>query len=191
MSLVGQAYKEYLTPEEQEALAGGVDLLLDGLFDEVMQMAHWEESDLANSTFGWHLPPRYLPKYTPLFLKQFLICVVTVAWKLAQPEPMVLSCVAEELAGWAIINAARVQIELKRETEGASEVSTEDAFADFIEVFFEDTDCLFLFDDEYDGIDQSPVGQMFGLTPLSFEDWFKPFGSGPERIVHPYVAGEE
>ena len=189
MSLVGQAYKEYLSPEEQKALTEGITELTDMLFSEIMQMAHWKPETLDNSMFAQCLPPRYLPKYTPLFLKQFFVCILTVSWKLAQPEPTFLASVAEELAAWAIIDAAKAQIELKRETEG-SQLTAEEAFEDFIEGLFEDTDVLFLFDDEHDGIDQSAVGQMLGMSSLSFEDWFKPFSDDPSRIVHPYVAGE-
>jgi hypothetical protein len=186
MSLVGQAYSDSLTAEEQEALAGGIDVLIDELFEDLRQREHEGEWDLANSPFGECLPLRYLPRYTPLFLKKFLVCVITVAWKLAQPEPLCLSSVAEELAARAIINAARVQIELAEE-QGESELEALDAFTDFIEACFEDTDFEFLFQDEYDGIDQSAVGQIAGISSLSFEDWFKPFSEEPERIAHPYV----
>ena len=119
MSKVGQAYTQYLTSEEQEALAEGITVLTDMLFEDLMHRQSWKPEDLANSMFAEYLPMRYLSKYTPLFLKQFLVCVLTVSWKLAQPEPTFLASVAEELAAWAIIDAAKGQIALKQETEGS------------------------------------------------------------------------
>ena len=47
---------------------------------------HFEDTIL-----GGHLPSRYLHKYTPLFYKQFAVCIITVAWKLAQPKHIPLS----------------------------------------------------------------------------------------------------
>jgi hypothetical protein len=66
------------------------------------------------------------PSNTPLFQKQFIVCVFTVAWKLAQPKPMALSSVAEELAAWSIITAAKQQVELELEGELAEEGDLDD-----------------------------------------------------------------
>jgi hypothetical protein len=182
---IGQAYALYLTRCEREALATGCDLLIDQAFDDLDNILHMGQENIADTTLALYLPPRYLPKYTPHFLKQFLVCIITVAWKLAQPEHHPLSSVAEELAAFALIQHSRVPIELEKGWDAA-----ERAFARFIDGYFEDTDFLFLFNDELDGIDTSPVGQMVGILSLAFEDWFRPFSSEPSRIAHPYAHGD-
>jgi hypothetical protein len=60
-------------------------------------------------------------------------------------------------------------------------------FEDVVEMLFEDTDFLFLFDQEYDGIETSAVGQLLHMTSLSFTDWFRPFNDDPSYMAHPYV----
>jgi len=45
----------------------------------------------------------------------------------------------------------------------------------------------FLFDNAYDGIDESEAAQELGMSSLAFNDWFKPFSDEPSRIAHPYV----
>ena len=179
---IGQAYQHLLTRRELKALANGCDLLIDQVLDDLANILSGGQEDIADTTLALHLPHRYLPRYSPLFLKQFSVCIITVAWKLAQPEHHPLSSVAEELAAWAIINQSRVPIELDGDTEAA-----EQAFDRFIKGYFEDTDFLFLFEDEFDGIDADMAGQLVGMSSLAFEDWFQPISSEPSRIAHPYV----
>ncbi len=107
------------------------------------------------------------------------MCIITVAWKLTQAEHVPLSSLAEEVAAWTIIREAKAILEEDEETENA--------FDTFIDVYFEDTDFLYLFDNAYDVIDESQVGQMMGISSLAFNDWFLPFSDEPSRIVHPYV----
>jgi len=180
---IGQAYSESLTPREQQALADGCTLLIDGIFDDLALVQ--EPGDVAQTTLVEHLPTRYLPRYTPLFCRKFAICIITVAWKLAQPDQLPLSSVAEELAAWTIINEAKSLI---AEREG--ETAAEQAFDTFVEEYFEDTDVLFLFDDAYDGIDEGVVGQLVGMSSLAFDAWFRPFSNDPARTAHPYVLSD-
>ncbi len=58
--------------------------------------------------------------------------MITVAWKLAQPEHRVLSSLAEELAAWVMIQEAKRHLEDETDEEG------EDAFDAFIDAYFED-----------------------------------------------------
>jgi len=95
----------------------------------------------------------------------------------AQAEHKQLSSLAEEVAAWMIVNIAKAILEEKME----------DAFDDFINIYFEDTDFLYLFDDAYDGIDESQVGQIMGISSLALDDWFLPFSDEPSRIAHPYA----
>ncbi len=124
-----------------------------------------------------HLPRKYLPDYTPLFTRRFLICLATVGWKLAQPQPPSLSCVAEELALRAIIAEATAVLE---------EHGVIADFARLEDELLEDADFETLFNPSLDGIDQSPHGEFLGMGSLSFRDWFEPFPA-PRPAVHPYL----
>lgn len=152
---VGQAYSKLLSARERKVLAAGCDVLIDQVFDALQEIK--EPRDVAHTTLGLCLPPRYVYKYTPFFCRRFLVYLVTVAWKLAQPKRTLLPSVAEELAAAAIIEQSRAVLELE---SGQAE---EGAFVNFIEGFFEDTDFELLFD----GIDQTPVAEMIGIASLA------------------------
>jgi hypothetical protein len=147
------------------------------LFFKPLPQFHW-----LVGLYRGHLPSRYLHGYTLLFYKQFAVCIITVAWKLAQPKHIPLSSVAEELAAWAIINQAKALTEEDEDGEAIEKVLEK-----FIDVYFEDLDFEFLFDNAYDGIDESEAVQELGMSSLAFNDWFKPFSDEPSRIAHPYV----
>ncbi len=171
---VGQAYSDVLTPSAQKGLEMACDWIIDHCFENYSDLKGPEEFE--GTVLGGHLPPRYLHRYTPLFYKQFAVCVITVVWKLAQPKQMPLS----SLAAWAIINEAKTLTE-----EDGEEI--EKVFERFIDVYFEDLDFELLFDNAYDGIDESEVGQELGMSSLALNDWFKPFSGESSRIAHPYV----
>jgi hypothetical protein len=179
--LIGQAYTDVLTPRAREALEAGCNWIIDHCFENYNDLNNPE--DFEDTILGGHLPSRYLYKYTPLFYKKFAVCVITVAWKLAQPRHMPLSSVAEELAAWAIIKEAQALTEEDEDGEAIKEILEK-----FIDVYFEDLNFQFLFDNAYDGIDKIEAGEMLDMTSLAFEDWFKPFSDKPYRIAHPYVA---
>jgi hypothetical protein len=107
--------------------------------------------------------------------------MITVVWKLAQPEHIVLSSLAEELAAWIIIQEAKRHLEDETDEEG------ENTFDACIDAYFEDTDFEYLYDDAYDGIEGTEVAQIIGISPLAFHDWFSPFSDEPSRTPHPYV----
>lgn len=181
---VGQAYTGLLTPGEQEALAAGCDSVINHLFEDIATISNDQRKTDAHMWLTGYLPRRYLLKYTPLFCRQFTVCAITVAWKLAQPKRLRLSSVAEELAAWAILTEARLYLALKH--DGEDDASTEETLEVFRMNYFEDEDFLFLFDDATDGIDESPFGPMMGFVSFAFEDWFRPFSAEPSRTAHPY-----
>jgi hypothetical protein len=157
----------------------GCDWIIDHCFEnynDLKKPEHFEDTVL-----GGHLPSRYLHRYTPLFYKQFAVCIITVAWKLAQQKHMPLSSVAEELAALASINQVKALIEEDEDGQAIEEV-----LESFMDVYFEDLDFELLFDNEYDGIDESEVGQSLGMSFLAFNNWFKPFSTESARIAHPY-----
>ncbi|MFC1705845.1 hypothetical protein ACFL59_03370 [Planctomycetota bacterium] len=123
------------------------------------------------------LPRRYLPRYDLAFARAFLVCVITVAWKLEAPGERLLACLAEELALHAIVQRASDLLTVK---------AIEPDFGTFCDIAFKDQDCLFLFDGAQDGIEDSAIGDAMGIVNLRFDDWFRPFY---ETVpVHPFVA---
>ena len=207
--MVGQAYREWLTPREQKALDTGCYLLIDFFFEDCATFEDWEPERVAETMLGIHLPSRYLSHYTPEFFKKFVVCLITVSWKLAQPKHLPLASVGEELAAWAIINQAKSLLEMEYDKGAllaaenvpaksvlehvhadADEPTAGEDFERFIESYFEDLDFLFLFDDAYDGIDASSAGTVTGMASLAFQNWFRPFSEEPERIAHPYTIDE-
>ena len=173
---IGQAYSDVLTPRVQEALEIGCNWLIDHCFENYHDSKNPEHFE--DTVLGGHLPSRYLRRYSPLVYKQFAVCIITVAWKLAQPKHMPLSSVAEELAALAIINQTRALIEEDEDGQAIEEV-----LENFMDAYFE-----LLFDNAYDGIDESEVGQSLGMSSLAFNNWFKPFTADSSRIAHPYVS---
>src|SRR2546430_16610348 len=144
---IGQAYSHVLTDPEQQAIQHSCDILIDSVFDNFETVE--KPVDVDETLLGTYLPQRYLPRYTPLFFKKFAVCIITVAWKLAQSEHMPLSSLAEELATRAIIQEAKGRLEDRK-----------NAFDTFIDRYFEDTDVAFLFDDRYDGLAETEVAKM-------------------------------
>ena len=173
--------EEVLPPSHRLALADACDRLTDLGLDDLAAVLHGDWP-VADSTVAGFLPRRYLARYTPVFLKRFVVCLITVAWKLAQPGRVPLACVAEELAAWALIReAGRV---LEERDEAAD-------FGLFTDDLYEDTDFLILFDPRLDGLESSEVGAYLGMGYLGLKDWFVPFGGGDRGAVHPFVAGME
>jgi len=178
---LGLAYKELLSPTHRRALADAADILIDTTLDD---LAATNDPTWSNDRWliGTMLPPRYQLHYDALFAKQFFLCLTTVIWKLGQPEPMRPSCVAEELAAHVLIEEARELLE-----QGGLEAE----FGEFEDRFFEDLDFVYLYDDAYDGIEQTDIAEQMGITYLAFADWFKRFGppdgSGYTE-VHPYAV---
>jgi hypothetical protein len=112
--------------------------------------------------------------------------MITVAWKLAQPQRIPPSSLAEELAARAMIERAKAVLEM-----GDSEYSGDEAFEAFTDDYFEDTDFKYLFDNYYDGLDETRLAQIMGISPLHFNDWFKPFSDEPSRTPHPYASEDD
>jgi hypothetical protein len=109
------------------------------------------------------------------------VCLSTVIWKLGQREQMRPSCVAEELAAHLLLQEAEAL------TEERDEPLNFDSFRD---TFFEDLDFEFLYDETFDGIERTDVGDAMGITHLPFAEWFERFGptaASAYTEVHPYA----
>lgn len=132
------------------------------------------------------LPEMYKARYATFdFLKNWVLTVGVVGWKLAQPEPLPLTNVAEELAMHVLISNALMRFEEK----GAEDPEAEEQLSDLYESAFEDNDfkLLYKLQDSDDLPDLDPTGQM-GMTDLRLKSWFLPFGSAVDRgVPHPFL----
>lgn len=179
--VIGTSDPEDIPPSHWQALIRSGNLLVDEFFEDVEGLSA-DDVDIADTWMIAHLPRSYIPRYTSLFARQFLICMATVAWKLAQATYYNLSCVGEQIALYAIIENAVSMLEM----DGLS--ADIDDFDAFIDEAYQDTDFLMLFDASLDGIDQSVVGQMLGMRNVRFDEWFLPFDEGLWGRVHPYLT---
>jgi hypothetical protein len=59
---------------------------------------------------------------------------------------------------------------------------TQEPLDAFIDAYFE-----ILFEVRYDGLDETEIAKVVGLSSLAFGDWFLPFSEEPARVTHPYV----
>jgi hypothetical protein len=159
---LGQAYAETLPASHRQALAQAAHVLIDTTLEALTgsDLGDWSGDTWLISTL---LPPRYRLRYTARFARKFLACLMTVVWKLGQGEQMRLSCTAEELAAYALIQEAKATLDERG--IGAD-------FEGFEDSLFEDLDFEFLFDDAYDGIESAEIAEEAGITNLAFRDWF-------------------
>ena len=164
-----EAWADALPDDHREALHTAVSTLCDGFF---------EDQDNPGSRFLEYLPEKYGPRYGRVFLRQLLVTMLTVGYKLAlaQPPAPLLSCVAEELALDILVREASAHLE----SEGVSP-----DFALFQDLAYQDSDYEYLYELSLDGIEDSPVGVEHGISNLHFDEWFIPFDNA-QTPVHPY-----
>jgi hypothetical protein len=172
------AYREELPPSHREALRRGAIVYLDECYGALAELRPGESC--AESPIGWYLPRRYEHYYDGRFARDWIAAITVVGWKLAQEDEVTLSCVGEELALWALIKQAQLQLEISEE---ASDSDAWDAFRDAV---FEDEDFLWLYSPELDGIEESEWGRQHAVVNLKFSEWFKPFSVAAFGAPHPF-----
>ena len=126
-----------------EARRRAAIVYLDECYQALRQLGSGDS--YADSAIGSYLPGRYGHYYDGRFARDWVVAVTVVGWKLSQPEELKLFSVAEELALWALMKQAEVQLEI------ADEESDPEAWSDFREFAFEDEDFLWLDSPELDG----------------------------------------
>jgi hypothetical protein len=180
------AIKRWMTREEHTALIGGVSMLLDEALDDLTRLSAAQQASVAaiitlleEALLLDYLPRQYRARYNVRFVRRFLACLMTVAYKFAQRPWRPLSCVAEKMAANAFISAGRVVLDL----EGATDV--EHAYDRLEGAIFEDMDFAFLCDAQYEGIEETALAEEAGIVNLAFNEWFEPFR--PEVVVHPFA----
>jgi len=174
--VIGDANAATLPPDHWTALKASVDMLIDEFSDDIAGLLH-DEVAFDHTFMNSYLPPQFTSRYTALFAKKLLVCVVTVGWKLEQPGQWPLACTGEQLALRALIERAESKMELDGQSFD---------FGDFVELAFQDTDLDMLFDPAWDGVEGSDIAEHLGARHLHPDRWFEPFY---ENIpVHLYVS---
>jgi hypothetical protein len=127
-----------------------------------------------------YLPDQLADKYTPGFLRRFVVALVAVGTKMASGERFTLASVGEQFALRAIVTHARTLFDSRdgREYPGHG-------LDDFESSVHEDEDFELLFSGCWDGIESSPIAKYMGMVNLGFDDWFTPFAG--DLVVHPYI----
>lgn len=172
--------KEYdLTKDHWQALLNGINWTVEHLIEDIATFRHDDHIDIEHTWIVQSLPELYRPLYTLVFLKQFLACVLTVAWKLCAPRRYRLASVAEELALHIIIESAKADLDI---------AGIQADFGSLYDLAYEDNDFLMLFDRKFDGVEDTDIGKQAGIVNLRFRDWFKPFR--PDEPINPYCYDE-
>jgi hypothetical protein len=172
-------FADVLPETHREALRRASVVYLEECYDTLRSTP--TGSDFRETAITEHLPPRYDSYYDGLFAKEWTTTVAVVGWKLAQRGKPQITCVAEELALFALMREAITQLDLHDQSSDAS------AWGDFRDLAFEDEDFLYLFDPSFDGIEDDPEAiEHLTLVNLSFPQWFKPFAAEDGGTPHPF-----
>ncbi len=174
---------ESLSPSEWKLLQRGMDIYLDLLLDDLCSVLSGEALK-DTMVLGDVLPSQFTSWYTPLFLKQFVVCGIHLVAKIDNWEGDPLAaCTAEELAFRGLIE----WVPTLSEPDITSD--TIEHLQDFREEVMPDFDVDMLFNLALDGIeDDEVIGTRLGLDSLRPENWFQPFTG---LRVHPYCRDDE
>ena len=162
--------------DHREALELAISMMIDEWsFDiaDALKKLPGEELEL---NFMWEdLPEGFLATATPIELKRFLVCLIVVSYKLAQPEETRLSCTAEELCFHAVLARASTYLGEQGKTANYN------ALCDWL---LEDVDAQALM-----GPDSALADLLtshFGGANLDPSQWFLPFNP-PRPALPAYV----
>lgn len=175
MPLGFHSYPRDLLPEHHwEALTTASAELVDWVLDDLAALARG--TPFGGLIIADYLPRAFLHRYDDAFLRSFLVCLVSVGLKLHLPGVHPLGCTGEELAAYILTQAATQLL------EQAGDAADFDAWADAV---FEDLDHELLYNPALDGLPDTEVARVLGMSNLAYEDWFVPFD--PPRVVHPFL----
>lgn len=154
-----------ISRQKEKWIQNASEVVVDLFSADVQSLA--EQHPFQETFMYEQLPRRYQHHYNLSFAQQFLDAAIVVAWKVQDKRRWRLNSVAEELVMRAILSQAEVQANLEGKTFDSG---------DLVDEIFEDTDIEFLFQWEFDGIeDDERYIKQLGLANLRFADWFKPF----------------
>lgn len=174
---------ESLSPSEWKLLRRGMNIYLDLLLDDLCTVLSGEALK-DTLVLGDVLPSQFTSWYTPIFLKQFVVCGVHLIAKIdASEDGLLAACTAEELVFRGLIEWIP--------TLGEPTITSDtiEHLQDFREEVMQDFDVDMLFNFALDGIEDDEVmGSRLGLDSLRPENWFQPFNG---LRVHPYCRDDE
>lgn len=173
---LGTSDPRFLPVNHYEALLTASEILIDQCFEDLRNLH--DGSSIKDTWMIDYLPRKYFHRYSSLVIQRFLLSISTVSWKLVQDEFYMLSSVAEELALNAIIDFSSTLLEIN---------GIEANFDDFIDHAYEDTDFLVLFEEAFDGVEDTWVGERMGMSHVKFDEWFIPFNEASRGHVQPYL----
>jgi len=143
-----------------------------------------DDSRPGDSLLGSALPPRVFIADPERRLLEAVVALIALADRIYDTRPeLAPRCLLEELVAFALLETTEASLV----DEHGHDPSP--AWDSFRMMTFEDEDFLYLWDDSLDGIDQSPIGQLVGMTSLSIRDWGFPFRD--DRPVHPFYASDD
>ncbi|MTI82323.1 MAG: hypothetical protein FH756_00170 [Firmicutes bacterium] len=174
--------KEILTKEKHDALVLGANLLIEELFKDLVRIEKGESISDCDALQDY-LPSQFRHYYTGLFVTKFIVCVVRMADRIATWEDGTIpASTAENMALGAIIDKAKIKLELKADKNGYPVDMDYDLFEDVVSP---DLDYAILFDPKYDGIEDTQEAEYMGMA-LKPPEWFEPIYGD----VHPYVKDD-
>jgi hypothetical protein len=165
------------------ALLVAAEEIIDRCIDD-LQLVEFDEDgrpadlDEAEDTFVFEaFPARYRDAYDEQFFRNVLVTAIKVAQDLADPDGGPAACTAEEIIRRAVGTGAEQWWEI---TDLGPAILHPD------ELLLEDTDFEFLYEDAFDGLENSPADQArMNVDVPGIQDWFTPFND--DRVVHPYT----
>lgn len=176
--VVLKAKLEDLSPAARQAVTVASDITVEECFEAIEATSRSGEG-FDETVLEAFLPPACRSAYTKPFLRGFLVSLVTVGWKLAQPESYWLTCKAEEVALKVIVERGKTVLEADRALAAADP----DELDGFEERAVEDRDYAFLWHPEFDGIDSSELGAEMGMESLAPARWFDRYNPPSEVIA--------
>ncbi len=164
-----------LTPGAAIALEIALDAGLDGL-----------DTAGEESEFFEALPARFVSRYDDAFFERFVPSMRRVheAATTAPNEMVMCTCTADEIALEVLVQLATAwaaaAVEMAEDTPGAFPFASpgdEASLSEFHSLLVADSDVLYLWDWEDDGIeDDKELMTIAGIgDALKFENWFVPF----------------
>ena len=168
-------------------LLSAVEVAVDEFREDLVDLGTGRRT-FGGTSMCLAVPRLFLARYDAAFAAAFLEATRTVGTKLQEaraqgkpyPDEDLPGCVAEELALDAILDAAKVQIDLRTD-EGLLTLERQEQFLEEIamlrDVAFADRDFEFLFDASKDGAVEDPgLAAHMRFCNLAYDDWFTPFG---------------
>ena len=171
--MFAEAWKNELPESHLIALDIAYSDFIDSYF-------HISPTDAGNvdQISDW-LPRRHRDRYSSLFCHRFIICMSSVAERLAQPELVtpIPRCTAEAIALHVLIQHASTLLKEIR--------SIESDFSGFAAEAFRDTDFLELYEAPTDTGRVNLDTKVPLPNNLEFNDWFTPFNRN--NPVNPFI----